>query len=550
MAPPKIPLPSAAEQFLRSEEGRTCRPTLTQFHRWMSTRNLVLFDLTPVHLTQFLEHQQDRNLSASTMYNHRSRLRMYLYWLFTNGQLRFAVDPPRWRHMRLPLPEVAQRFLALRGHRRHESAVRQLHAWLGRKHIALSELTPAHLDAFSRRPIATPLVEGSRKDLIRRLRPYLLWLHEQGLVRFKASAEGRKPKAAPLPESAQDFVAALQAVIKPATCHGYRADLRDFYAWLAAQDLTVEAFDRPAAERWLKSLADRGLVPGTRKTRIFNVRSYLQWLLERDAFAADPDDLLRSSDLPKIPSYLPRPYPMEADRELQQRFRQSGTVYGQALFLMRRSGVRIGELVRLEPSCLEEDLHGNFFLKVPLGKLDNERLVPLDDETRQLVAVLHKQCPVGAPFLLVPQYARQTLVVRLRATLKDAAKGLDIPGPVVSHRLRHTYATELLNTGVSMVAIMKLLGHRSLSMTMRYAAITQQTVVEEFTTAMAKILSRYELPVQSSTLDEPDIHQILRNAVSYLRNNHGDAPHAHRLINRIHKLDHDITHTLTDPSTS
>lgn len=545
----KIPLPNTAEQFLRTAEGRWCRSTLILFHRWMSTRNLVLLDLTPVHLTQFWEHQQDRNFSASTLYTHRCRLRMYLYWLFTNEQLRFAVAPPRWHHVHQELPEVAQRFLALRGHRRHESAVRQLHAWLERKHITLSELTPAHLDAFSRRPIAVPLVEHSRKDLIHRLRPYLLWLHEQGLVRFKASAEDRKPKAAPLPQSAQDFVAALQAVIKPSTCRGYCAGLRDFYAWLDAQNLTVEAFDRPSAERWLKSLADRGLVPGTRNTRIFHVRRYLQWLFERDAFAADPDDLLRSSDLPKIPSFLPRPFPVEADRELQQRFRQSDTVYGQALFLMRRSGVRISELVRLEPSCLEEDLHGYFFLKVPLGKLDNERLVPLDDETRKLVAVLCKQCPVGAPFLLVPEIARQTLVVRLRATLKDAATGLDIPGPVVSHRLRHTYATELLNAGVSLVTIMKLLGHRSLRMTMRYAAITQQTVVEEFTSAMAKILSRYELPVQSSIIDEPDLHQILRNAISYLRNNHGDDPRVHRFISRLHKLGHDITHTFTDPST-
>jgi site-specific recombinase XerD len=57
-----------------------------------------------------------------------------------------------------------------------------------------------------------------------------------------------------------------------------------------------------------------------------------------------------------------------------------------------------------------------------------------------------------------------------------ADRGLDIPGPVVSHRLRHTYATELLNAGQSIIAVMKLLGHRSLRMTMRYAAITHRPV--------------------------------------------------------------------------
>lgn len=350
-----------------------------------------------------------------------------------------------------------------------------------------------------------------------------------------------------LPDSVRDFVDTLRPVLKPRTCDGYGVDLRDFHSWLGDQDIVIGEFDRFVAERWIKSLADRRLAPITRNYRILRVRRYIRWLAERGDFDKDPDYLLRTTDLPKIPSCLPRPFPVEADRELQSRFRRADTIYGRALFLMRRSGMRIGELVRLEPRCLDEDLHGNVFIKVPLGKLDNERLVPLDDETCQVAKRLQQLCPNESPFLIKPHFARETIVHQLQKALKKAAQGLDIPGPIVSHRLRHTYATELLNAGMSLVSIMKLLGHRSIRMTLCYAAVTQETVVKDYFSAMVKISSHYELP-ERTTNDASNPDRMLRDVISYLRNNTGSD--AQRLITRIHKIRYEITHLTDDSSNS
>ena len=93
---------------------------------------------------------------------------------------------------------------------------------------------------------------------------------------------------------------------------------------------------------------------------------------------------------------------------------------------------------------------------------------------------------------------------------------------------------------MSLLGIMKLLGHRSIGMTMRYAAITQQTVVHDYFAALAKTSSKYPSPVTSS-LHEPDPDRMLRDIISYLRNRVGGAQ-SHRLIGRIHKLRHDIAH--------
>jgi site-specific recombinase XerD len=373
--------------------------------------------------------------------------------------------------------------------------------------------------------------------------PYLLWLYDHSLVRSRL--DHNPNRLFPLPQSALGFIDTLRPVLKSRTCDGYVSDLRAFHAWLAASNLDLEHFDRAAAERWLKSLVDCSLAAGTRKTRIFEARKYLYWLWERGIIAADPGDLLRSQDLPKLPSYLPRPFPVQADRELQRRFVASGTLYGQALFVMRRSGMRIGELLRLEPECLECDLRGNSFIKVPLGKLDNERLVPLDDQTRDVLVSLQQKCPRGSRFLLQPTLSRKKLKERLGAALKEAATGLDIPGAVVSHRLRHTYATELLNAGLSLVTIMKLLGHRSFRMTMRYAAVAQQTVVDDYKQAMTAIARKYDTAVSSSSeLADCCPERQALDLISALRKSYHSSDdskcRAEAIIKRIYKIRDDI----------
>lgn len=539
----KVALPKMARAFMATRQGRFTRSSLCIFHRWINEHNLVLADLTAAHIEHFWQHQQRKALAPSTMCTYRSHVHRYLFWLYKRGHVRFVVESTRYSHMQVSLPEPARRFLKLRGNRHYTPQVRNLHYFLQRNHITLDELTQAHINAFLHQPVAVQLAKQSRNILSRRIEPYLSWLYDRGLVHPRLY--GQKKRVFALPQSALGFIDTLRPVLKPSTCSSYLDDLRAFHAWLAASNLDLEHFDRAAAERWLKSMADCPLTAGTRKARIFQVRKYLYWLAERGTITADPGDLLRLHDLPKLPYYLPRPFPVPADRELQRRFVASDTLYGQALFVMRRSGMRIGELLRLEPDCLERDLRGNSFIKVPLGKLDNERLVPLDDQTRDVLVSLQQKCPSGSQFLLQPTICRKNLAQRLRAALKQAAIGLDIPGAVVSHRLRHTYATELLNAGLSLVTIMKLLGHHSFRMTMRYAAIAQQTVVDDYHEAMAAIASKYDIaPSSSGQLTDCCPERQALDLISALRKRCHSSPNSkHRveaIIKRIYKIRDDI----------
>ncbi len=101
---------------------------------------------------------------------------------------------------------------------------------------------------------------------------------------------------------------------------------------------------------------------------------------------APPRRLIFRSDHPRLPRPLPRYVPVDADRRLAITLEDSDyRLAADALLLARAVGLRIGELLDLELDCVHEIAGNGSWLKVPLGKLDTERMVPLDDETVDLL---------------------------------------------------------------------------------------------------------------------------------------------------------------------
>ncbi len=89
---------------------------------------------------------------------------------------------------------------------------------------------------------------------------------------------------------------------------------------------------------------------------------------------------------PPLPQPLPRFLPPDADRRLTQALQASGNrLAADALLLQRACGLRIGELLDLELDAVIDIPASGSWLKVPLGKLDTERMVPIDDEIVLLI---------------------------------------------------------------------------------------------------------------------------------------------------------------------
>lgn len=99
------------------------------------------------------------------------------------------------------------------------------------------------------------------------------------------------------------------------------------------------------------------------------------------------------------------------------------------------------------------------------------------------------------PVVLVPRKAqrqKEALVRQPRDCLHQVCRALGLSTRIVPHQLRHTYATEMLRAGVSFPVLMKLLGHTSPEMTMRYLEVVLPDLQREF--QMARSRPRYLAP--------------------------------------------------------
>jgi hypothetical protein len=110
---------------------------------------------------------------------------------------------------------------------------------------------------------------------------------------------------------------------------------------------------------------------------------------------------------------------------------------------------------------------------------------------------------------------------QLRLALSQAAAAAGLQSHIVPHQLRHTYATSLLRAGMSLPALMRLLGHRTANVTLRYLEITQADLHREYRAALEQ--PRYLTPAPpvlaiTQTLQTPDsIDDILLTATSLLQ---------------------------------
>jgi integrase len=228
--------------------------------------------------------------------------------------------------------------------------------------------------------------------------------------------------------------------------------------------------------------------------RILVVSSFLTDITEWGWEDAPARKLIFRSDVPRLPAPLPRYLPIDADRRLGDALECSEfRLAADALLLQRACGLRIGELLDLELDCVHELGDNGAWLKVPLGKLMTERMVPLDDETVALIDRIVATRTGGRPLrhprtgrpaeFLFTHHGRRLGQQALRTELDRAAAAAGI-GHVTPHQLRHTFATAMVNAGVSLQALMALLGHVSAEMSLRYGRLFDQTVRAEYKRAL------------------------------------------------------------------
>jgi site-specific recombinase XerD len=248
-------------------------------------------------------------------------------------------------------------------------------------------------------------------------------------------------------------------MLSDATRRAYRVDVEEFVRWLGRDRTALEAVDLRVLADYVAELGrarPRRLAPSTIARKLAAVRSFLR-------FTLGPARVPDASLAPRRPRRLPEtPRPSEIEAALDALDGDGALALRNRTLveLVYSAGLRSAEAVALDLADVDFDQE----LLHVRGKGGKERAVPLGEEAAHWLARYLRD-------------ARPTLARGAENALFLSARGRRLDTSTIRrtfahpHRLRHAFATHLLEGGADLRTIQELLGHSSLSTTQVYSHV-------------------------------------------------------------------------------
>lgn len=266
---------------------------------------------------------------------------------------------------------------------------------------------------------------------------------------------------------------------------------------------------RSDLEAWLDARARAGLAVNTQRNQLTILLSCLR-------FAADqgidlPANLFRVT-FPARPSPLPRYLTGDEYQRLLKNVREQtvadtrrGALDWAWFLTLAHTGLRTCELLNLRLADLDFATHRLF---VRGGKTGHDRVVYLTPVLTNALAQYLTQRPATQDDHLWIEEEAPLSTAQLRYRVQKWGETCQVV--VTPHRLRHTLATQLINNGMPLASVGKLLGHRNLNTTQHYARLYEQTVKEQFEAAIQQVegIAVTDWP-QPATVSEPALEHIV-----------------------------------------
>jgi integrase/recombinase XerC len=277
------------------------------------------------------------------------------------------------------------------------------------------------------------------------------------------------------------------------TVRNYRQAFEDFYRWLADPQVGLwsRGFDALGTREMRDFVieAQRRFDRRTLHNHASGLRSFFKFWMQRGRLKRNP---LLNIPLPKLEKRLPK-FLTEDQMTLlltgPQRLLENGGIEPHlawrdrlAMELLYGGGLRVSELVGLEYGAID---FGSGVARV-VGKGRKERLCPLG---RVALTVLKKfrdeyaiERQPNSPVLVNPD-GRRTSVEAVQIMLKRYLALAGLPMDLTPHKLRHSYATHLLNAGADLRLVQELLGHSQLATTQIYTHVSMARLQEIYAKA-------------------------------------------------------------------
>ena len=285
------------------------------------------------------------------------------------------------------------------------------------------------------------------------------------------------------------------------TISAYLNDISHFKKYLIEKeaDNKIESCSKESITSYIKFLSENGLKTRTVTRRLSALRQFFLFLQSENHRNDDPT---KNIDGPRQIKSIPK---LLSEEEVEQLFKKANQIAGPEgirlvclLEIAHATGLRVSELISLPNTALSRDQN----ILLVRGKGGKERLVPL---TSSAIESINSYREVRHIFLksrrdskfLFPSRSREGFLTRRRVgqLLKDLAVASNInPQKVSPHVLRHAFATHLLDHGVDLRSLQKMLGHADISTTQIYTHVLSKRL-------MSVVSSHHPLAKEDYTTD-------------------------------------------------
>ncbi|HEY9155730.1 MAG TPA: tyrosine recombinase XerC [Opitutaceae bacterium] len=275
------------------------------------------------------------------------------------------------------------------------------------------------------------------------------------------------------------------------TVRNYRQAFEDFYRWLETVQRGANDFDR-LSTRELRDFVIEGQNRFDRRTlhnHVSGLRSFYKFWIRRGRFTRNPWIGL---PLPRLEKRLPKFLTEEQMRALlngPRRLRENETIDAftaardrLVLELLYGAGLRVSELVALNYDKID---FSEGIARV-LGKERKERLCPLGPVATAAAKAFRRDFArdaTGPSPVLVSSNGQRLSVREVQRMMKRYLALADLPLDLSPHKIRHSYATHLLNAGADLRLVQELLGHASLNTTQVYTHVSVARLKEIYNKA-------------------------------------------------------------------
>jgi len=267
------------------------------------------------------------------------------------------------------------------------------------------------------------------------------------------------------------------------TMDAYKRDINQYLMYLGDLDIkNLSDVKSTHIRDYIRVLSDGGMAPASISRIISSIRTYYRFLSSENILDENPLLLINN---PKLPKKLPDVLSEKEISLIINAIQESSQFYQRdkaIIELLYSCGIRVTELCNLEMSNLfiDEDL-----IRV-MGKGNKERLLPLGVRSKKYLDDYIKHSrnshikKSGSSFVFVSRNGNQLTRAMINIILNKWTQVSGLKKSVSPHKLRHSFATHLLEGGADLRFVQALLGHSDISTTQIYTHIDKHYLKEVY----------------------------------------------------------------------